>query len=406
MSLFPRSALFAIAGAFAIALAGCAPKQAPPPPQAPAAPEQPAGHPLSENQPNFLTLPNMAGDHTPVRVGIILPFSSGTPAVKVLTQAMLRAAQMALYESGNHDIVVMTADEGSTPQDAAAAADKLLGQGAEVIVGPLYGPSVKAIAAAARDKAVPILAFSTDRNVAGDGVYLMSFLPESDADRVARYALGQGKHSFAALVPTTAYGDVTLDALRGAVKDGKGEMGQIERFDGTIEGVAGPAGLIAKADADALFVPQGGPALRAAGPALLAGGFVPGKTKLLGTGQWNEPANIAEPELSGAWFAAPDPRVDATFTAKFHDAFGVNPPPLAALAYDAMSLIAALAKGEPYHRFTRAALSDPNGFAGAEGIFRFAPDGTAEHGLAILSVTPTGFVVVDPAPTTFVKPGS
>ena len=72
-----------------------------------------------------------------------------------------------------------------------------------------------------------------------------------------------------------------------------------------------------------------------------------------------------------------------------------------------MSLVAALAaKGEPYKRFTRAALADPNGFAGVDGIFRFQADGTTERGLAILSLGADGFHVEDPAPTTFVKPGS
>ena len=128
--------------------------------------------------------------------------------------------------------------------------------------------------------------------------------------------------------------------------------------------------------------------------------------KILGTGQWNDPANVEQPTLSGAWFAAPDPKNDAAFTARYLRVFGSAPPPLAALAYDAVSLVAVLAKGEPYHRFTAAALSDPNGFSGAYGIFRFAPDGTAERGLAILSVAPDGFHLADPAPTTFVKPGS
>ncbi|MEJ0040718.1 MAG: hypothetical protein WDM81_00145 [Rhizomicrobium sp.] len=146
--------------------------------------------------------------------------------------------------------------------------------------------------------------------------------------------------------------------------------------------------------------------LRAAAPPLTAGGFVPGKVTLLGTGQWNETANLAEPVLSGAWFAGPDPKNEIAFNAKFREAFGTTPPPLAALAYDAVSLVAALAKGDPYKRFTRAALADPNGFAGADGIFRFAPDGTAERGLAIIAIAPDGFHVVDPAPTTFVKPGS
>ncbi|MGH6996287.1 MAG: penicillin-binding protein activator, partial [Stellaceae bacterium] len=314
--------------------------------------------------------------------------------------------QMALYESDNRDIILMSADEGATPADAAAAADRLLDQGAEVIVGPLYGPSVKAISAAARDHGVPVLAFSTERSVAGDGVYLMGFLPQNDTNRVVGYALTQGKHKFAALVPSTAYGDLTLDAFKKAVTDGKGEVGEIERFEGTIDGVPGPAGVIAKTDADAVFIPQGGAILRAATPALSAGGFVPGKTKLLGTGQWNESANLTEPMLSGAWFAGPDPKDEIAFNAKYRAAFGVNPPPLAALAYDAVSLVAALAKGAPYHRFTRDALNDPNGFAGADGIFRFSADGTAERGLAIIEVAPDGFHVVDPAPSTFVKPGS
>jgi ABC-type branched-subunit amino acid transport system substrate-binding protein len=399
--------LFAIASVAAIALAGCVTKPTTPAPAAPvAAPETPAGHPLSENKPTFFSLPNVPADHTPVRVGVILPFTSGTPAVKALAQAMLRSAQMALYESDNRDIILMTADEGATQADAAAAADRLLDQGAEIIVGPLYGPSVKAISAAARDHGVPVLAFSTDRTVAGDGVYLMGFLPENDTGRVVGYALTQGKHKFAALVASTAFGDVTLDTFKKAVTDGKGEVGEVERFEGTIEGAPGPAGVVAKTDADAVFIPQGGAVLRAAAPALSAGGFVPGKTKLLGTGQWNETANLAEPMLSGAWFAGPDPKDEIAFNAKYRAAFGANPPPLAALAYDAVSLVAALAKGAPYHRFTHDALNDPNGFSGADGIFRFSADGTAERGLAIIEVAPDGFHVVDPAPTTFVKPGS
>jgi branched-chain amino acid transport system substrate-binding protein len=404
-----RTRLCATVALCAIALAACVPK--PTVPAAPAAPvaegpQTAPGNPLTANAPTFLTLPNMSGEHTPVRVGIVLPFTSGTPAVKALAQAMLKSAEMAVYESGNRDIVLMMADEGATPGDAANAADRLLRQGAEIIVGPLYGPSARAIAPQARDRGVPVIGFSTDKNVAGDGVYLIGFLPEGDAARVAGYALGQGKHTFAALVPSTAFGDVTLHAFRDTVTANKGEMGSVEHFEGTIDGVAGPAGKIAHTDADAVFIPQGGPVLRAATPVLASGGFDPSKVKILGTGQYNDPANTNEPTLSGAWFAGPDPKNEVAFNAKYREAFGATPPPLAVLAYDAVSLVAELAKGEPYKRFTRAALADPNGFAGAEGIFRFSPDGTAERGLAIISIAPDGFHVVDPAPTTFVKPGS
>ena len=402
-----RARLFATAGAVAIALSGCVTK---PVTQVVVSPQidngSPPGNPLTENKPAFFNMANIPADHTPVRVGVILPFSSGTPAVKALAASMLKAAQMAVYESGNRDIILMTADEGATPSDAAAAADRLLNQGAEIIVGPLYGPSVKAISAEARDRGVLVLAFSTDRNVAGDGVYLMGFLPQNDTNRVVTYALAQGHHKFAALVPSTPYGDLTLDTLKSAITDAKAELGEVERFPATVDAVLAPSTLIAKTDADALFIPQGGTILRAAAPTLSAGGLDPAKVKILGSGQWNEAANTALPTLNGAWFAAPDPKNEAEFDAKYREAFGANPPQLAALSYDAVSLVAALAKGEPYKRFTRAALADPNGFSGADGIFRFAPDGTAERGLAVLVVTPDGFHVVDPAPSTFVKPGS
>jgi ABC-type branched-subunit amino acid transport system substrate-binding protein len=399
---------FAITAAVLIALSGCTTKPVTTVDVTPGVDTggPAAGHPLAENKPTFYTMSNIPADHTPVRVGIILPFSSGTPAVKALAAAMLKSAQLAVYESGNKDIILMTADEGSTPESAAGAAVRLLDQGAEILVGPLYAPSVKAIRHEAQDRGVLVLSFSTDRSVAGDGVYLLGFLPQNDTSRVVNYALAQGHHKFAALVPNTSFGEVTLDAFKGAVTDGKGEVGPVEHFYATVDGVLAPATTIAKTDADAVFIPLGGTVLRAAAPVLSTGGLDPSKVKLLGTGQWNETANTSEPTLNGAWFAGPDPKAEITFNAKYRDAFGANPPQLAALSYDAVSLVASLAKGDPYKRFTRAALADPNGFSGADGIFRFSADGTAERGLAVLSVTPDGFHVVDPAPTTFVKPGS
>jgi ABC-type branched-subunit amino acid transport system substrate-binding protein len=398
---------FATAAAVLLALAACQTRPAETPAQSPASaePETSAGHPLTENSPAFLTMPNIPSDHVPVRVGIILPFSSGTPAVRTLAQAMMKAATLALFESGNKDMILMTADEGSTPADAAAAGQKLLDQGAEIILGPLYGPSTKAIAADARDRGVAVISFSTDRSVAGDGVYLINFLPGNDTDRVVSYALAHGHHKIAALIPDNAFGTITMDALKDALTAGKGELGEVQRFPGTAETVAGSAATIAKSGADALVIPQGGTVLHAAAPAL--SGLDPSKVKLLGSGQWNDTAILSETALNGAWFAAPDPKDEVAFNAKYREAYGSNPPQLAGLAYDAVWVAAKLAEaGAPYKRFTRSALTNPNGFSGADGIFRFTPDGIAERGLAILTVTPEGFRVVDPAPTTFVKPGS
>ena len=408
LAALPSTAsLFAIAGALAIALCACQPKLPVPPPLAP---EANAGttptRPLTENKPSFLKLPNMSGERTPVRVGILLPFASNSPGVKALANAMVKAAQLSLYDAGNKDIILMTADEGSSPESSAAAVTRLLDQGAEIIIGPLFSQAVRAISHETRDRGVPVLAFSTDRSVAGDGIFLLGFLPENDVRRVISYAASQGHRKFVALSTNTAYGDVTIDAFNAAVAENGGRVIDVERFSNSADAALKPAEDVAKSGADAVFIPLGGQILRAISPTLGASGLDPKKVKLLGTSIWDEQANLSEPTLSGGWFAAPPAEQDAAFVSRYRSVYGASPPALAALSYDAISLVALLAKGTPYRRFTRAALTDPNGFAGVDGIFRFNPDGTAERGLAVMAVTPQGFREVDPAPTTFVKSGS
>lgn len=406
-TLVSAARLFAIAGGAAIALAACQPKLPVPPPLPPEAETGTVPtRPLTENKPGFLKLPNMSGERVPVRVGILLPFASTSPGVKALASAMMKSAQLSLYDSGNKDIILMMADEGTTAESSAAAAARLLDQGAEIIVGPLFSQSVRAISREARDRGVPVLAFSTDRSVAGDGIFLLGFLPENDVKRVVSYAASQGHQRFVALAANTAYGDVTIDAFNSAVAESGGRVIDVERFPNNADAALKPAEDVAKTGADAVFIPLGGPILRAISPTLGASGLDPKRVKLLGTSLWDDGANLGEPTLTGGWFAAPSAGQDAAFISKYRSVYGASPPPLAALSYDAISLVALLANGTPYRRFTRAALTDPNGFAGVDGIFRFNPDGTAERGLAVMAVTPQGFREVDPAPRTFVKSGS
>lgn len=393
--------LCAILAAAAIAgLSACTPPP-PPPPKVVVPPPPVAANPLDRDLPTYLRLPNTPPGTTPIRVGIMLPFSSPAAGTRALAEAMLKSAELALFDSGNRDILLIPADEGASPAAAGAAATKLLGQGAEIILGPLFGPSVSAVAPVARDRGIPVLAFSTERSVAGNGVYLLSFLPQNEVKRVVSYAASQGHRNFAAMVPQTPYGDLVSGIFTDAVKSAGGTIVDTERFTPTTNTVMAPAAAIAKSNADAVLIAQGGPVLRAIAPSLAFNGFDPAKVKLLGTGLWDDPGIAREQALDGGWFAAPEPNTDSAFNDKYRAVYGAAPPQLASLSYDAVSLVALLAKGEPYHRFTGAALMDPNGFSGVDGIFRFNADGTSERGLAVLEVEQDGFHVVSPAPKTF-----
>jgi ABC-type branched-subunit amino acid transport system substrate-binding protein len=360
---------------------------------------------LRSDQPSYYRLRNSPAGKVPARVALLLPLSSPSADARTIAEALERAAELALFDSGNKDILLMPRDDGGTPDKAAAAARKAIEDGAEVIVGPLFAQAVAAVAPVARAQHVPVVAFSSDRSVGGGGVYLLSFQPETEVRRIISFAAQRGHNAFAALVPRSPYGNVVADAFRNSVTAAGGSITTLQAFDERPEAVSEPARMVARSGADAVLISEGGALLQSLGPALAVGGATSRSVKFLGTGLWDDASVQREPMLSNGWFAAPPPAAFRDFTTHYRRTYNANPPRIATLAYDAISLMALLSNGRPYDRFTDAVLTDPNGFSGVDGIFRFRDDGSAERGLAILQVAPNGFTVVDPAPRAFPAAG-
>jgi ABC-type branched-subunit amino acid transport system substrate-binding protein len=357
--------------------------------------------PIAEG-PATPTAPGTLGAGT-VRVALILPLSAGGNA-GLAAQSMRNAAEMALAEFQNADIQILLKDDGGTAQGAHQAAQQALAEGAELILGPLFAHSVSAAGQLARSRGIPVIAFSTDTSVAARGVYLLSFLPESDVDRIVDYAAGQRKRSLAAMVPDNAYGSVVEAAFRQAGGRHRARVVAIERYPADRGNLQAAAQRMAQAirQADALFIPDSGEAVVAIVAALTATGVDVSRLQLLGTGVWDGDQRIfGTPTLQGAWFAAPDAAGYRSFAGRYRQRFGQDPIRTATLAYDGVALVAALAKTQGAQRFSEAVLTNSSGFAGIDGVFRFRDDGTNQRGLSVLRVTPSGAQVIGPAPRTF-----
>jgi ABC-type branched-subunit amino acid transport system substrate-binding protein len=332
-----------------------------------------------------------------VKVALILPLSApGNAGATALS--MRNAAEMALAEFNNPDIQLLVKDDGGNPGGAQQAAQQALSEGAEIILGPLFAESVRAAGQIARQRGVPVIAFSTDAGVAASGVYLLSFLPESEVDRVIGYATQQGKRSYAALIPDNAYGTVVQAAFQQAVARGGGRVVVMERYPLDRTQLQGPVQRVAQAarQVDAIFIPDGADSVAAVVQSLAAAG-VPRK-QLIGTGLWEDQRLASEPGAQGGWFATPDPSGYRAFSGRYRQRYGQDPVRPATLAYDAVSLVAALVKTQGPARFAPETLTNPSGFAGIDGVFRFRPDGTNQRGLAVMRVAPSGGQVVSPAP--------
>jgi len=334
------------------------------------------------------------------KVALLLPLTGPSAGIG---QPMLDAAQLALFDVAGETFQLLPRDTKGTPQGAAEAARQALAEGARLIVGPVFGQEVQAVKPVAAGAGVDMVAFTTDATLAGNGTWVMGFVPTDQVQRVTGFARSRGVTRFVALAPRSPYGDAVVSALQGAAQRFGGQVAQVERYEPALADPSVPARQVAQAPVapQAVMLAEGGEKLRALGAALSANGVDPGRVKLLGTGLWDEPGLGREPSLIGAWYAAPSPEQRADFEARFEALYGRKPPRLATLAYDATALAGTLARMGGMAPFDRVNLTNPNGFAGVDGLFRLHPNGVVERGLAVLEITPDGARVLDPAPQTW-----
>jgi branched-chain amino acid transport system substrate-binding protein len=349
------------------------------------------------------------GQRQPVKIALLLPLG-GMGETAAIAKSMKQAAEMALFEVNDPNVQLITKDDHGTAAGGRAAADAAIKEGAEIILGPLFSHATVGAAPVARQAGVPILTFSNDTQVAGNGVYLMSFIADEEVERVVSFAARQGKRRFAALIPDNAYGKVVEPAFRKAVQKAGGTVVIVERYPPAANGMLGPAKrvvqTIKRADellnpVDALFLPGGQEALPQIGPVIAYNGLDTRKVKLLGTGAWDFPSIGRDDAFVGGWYPSPDPNAWRAFTERFARTFGSTPPRIASVAYDAVNLAIGLSSNPPGTRYTAANLTRSQGFSGVDGIVRFGPNGLSERGLAVLEVQKFGTSVVAPAPSSF-----
>lgn len=379
-----------------------------------------------------------------VKVGLLLPL---TGRAANLGQDMLKAAQLALFDAGVNSIVLMPRDTAGSADKAAVAAQELIDEGAEILIGPLFSNAVQAVTPIAQQADIRVLAFSNVTSVAAEGTYLLGFRPEEQIDRVVQYALEQGMVTFAGLAPDDAYGSTAMQALQRAVLEQGGELSKVLYYPSNLEDPSPIVRDVADYQSrqaalerekkiiesliedpedeedvakvvleqletmdtfgpppfDAILIADGSDRLRSVASLLTFYDVDQDDVRFMGTIRWqDDPRVLQEEALEGGWFAGSSPAAFSAFDERFKNEFDTAPDPLASLAYDATALAVIVQRDLGDRSYDPASLTDREGFAGATGLFRLHPDGLAQHGLAVLEVAKGSIEEIDPTPTRFV----
>lgn len=388
-------------GATLLTLAGCAdikgsPWEATSPKTAPASETAivpPASAPATDTI-GAVPVPDVTKISQQTKVGLLLPLSGKGAETG---QAMLNAAQLAMFDLNATSVFELL------PEDTGAGAEQavrnVLNKGATLVLGPVFSSDTKTVAPIALQKGVPVVSFSTDTSAAMGNSFLMGFMPQTQIRSVLGYAASSGLKRVALVAARDVYGDsAAVTYVASVQKLGLSNVAIVRYTAGTLPSEADFAAL--KAGVDAVLIAASGTESHKISNTLTSAGIPSTIAKRLGTGLWDQPDVAKLSGLQGAWYAASSPRLRSRFEKRYMDTYGSAAPRLASLAYDATALSVVLAKSG--NGFSRATLTNPNGFAGIDGIFRFSEDGLADRGLAILEISNGSSRIIQDAPQRFI----
>jgi len=345
----------------------------------------------------------------PIKVALLLPMSGQH---KTLGDAMLQAAQMALFDVQHDNFELMPRDTKGTPDGAKQAAHSALDDGAQLILGPLFSGSVKAVKDVTSNTNVNVIAFSTDWTLASSNTFIMGFVPFDQVERIMRYAKSNGLDDIGILAPNNDYGRLVSSAAQSIAPQINVRISREQKITANMSDAAMTVRQFTDHDSTerptykAVLMPMGGNTATSISGLISKYGLPPSQVVRLGTGLMDDKKLIGEANLVGTKFAAPSPALRRSFEGRYRSTYDRNPPRLATLAYDATALASVLARrsaasGRVGSIFNSKAIMNPNGFSGIDGIFRFRPNGVAERGLAVLEFRKGRIDIVEDAPDTF-----
>lgn len=361
-----------------------------------------------------------------VRIALLVPL---TGSYEKIGDALFEAAQLALFSIDERNMVLMPFDTKGTTYGAKEAAERAVSEKVDLIIGPLFGKSALSVYEVASAQNIEVISFSNDKNLANSGVFTLGLRPEEQVRRILNFAMYQDIREYSTVLPNNVYGASIAKEFRESLEQDnmftalKTEIYRINQ-QGNATALSKHVGRAYNAaknmkppkDYDeelekyndeplhyprGMLIPEGGKRLQEILYVLTQRKFNSDVVKLLGTNEWHDADTFKEPLMEKAWFAGYDHDRSIQFASQFESVYGYAPPTVTTLAYDAMALAATLARFSNGQDFSANAITNPRGYIGVDGIFRFLPNGLTQRGLAVYEIQNGQPVVIEPAPENF-----
>jgi ABC-type branched-subunit amino acid transport system substrate-binding protein len=270
----------------------------------------------------------------PVQVALLLPNGSGSAGDEVLARSLQNAAKLAISDLGSVQIDLRVYSTGGKPAGAQAAAIRAVDEGAKIILGPVFAQNANAAGVAVASRGISVLSFSNNTDIAGGNVFVLGPTFVNTANRLASFAVSQGKRRVMVVNDRTPAGEIGRAAIERGVGNAGGSVvarvGYEFSQNGILQAAPEIAGQVRSTGADAVFMTADtAGALPLLTQMLRDNRIDPSVAQFIGLTRWDIPAaTIALPGTQGGWFALPDPSLYQQYQSRYQAAYGEPPHPI------------------------------------------------------------------------------
>ncbi len=362
-----------------------------------------------------------------LRVGVLLPLSGRNRVVGARALEGMMLAHRVFRPGETPRITVLIADTKDTPEGAAQGAQRLVKQGATLLLGPLDDDETRAAAQMAKQNNIPLIALNQEPAVAQEGTHVFRLF--WNARREVEVLLAKASASGAKRIGVLSPELPVSQELAAFVQKKAAENGLDVAFMGTYptdtRDFRKQAREIARANIDALFVPDTGSRVGRLMPFLATEALwckkptpgaeptpptKPGERRAIlcmGNSTWLHPhllrdggSYVNNAVIAASYSALIPTGENQTFARAHRSMLGVEPDLISAFAYDAMRVGRHLLLSQQRHtpEAIQQGLQELAGFRGLLGKFHVTNDGDIGHEPALLTIEQGQFSLLPAKP--------
>ncbi len=348
-----------------------------------------------------------------IRIGLFLPLNHKSQNVREKAKQYFNSAKLAAEDLRPIPLEIILYETDGTLQTIKTSVSRAINDNIQIALGTLDNNETIMVKNALRNSGKKLLSFSAYEAFLGRNIFHMGIGRINLAEQILEYTINEGYNTFLILEGANKEADLDLSNLKRIIDKKNGAILKNLKVSEKSEFINEVKDTIERFQSDnrkeaviILGTPDQNMVFTLASLKEVMSENDGTAIQVIALSRWAIKNNLlTEAALTKIWFPFLNKDRVSEFFRRYHALYGSKPSIDSAIAYDSVAVIGALIKNnkEPISAdlFKISSLTNPSGFLGVLGTFRFLRNGSSERLLGVAESQLDGIKVLKNPPKRF-----